>query len=215
MDEHYDPLLRLGHFVVSLTSDYQPKPYINRLPPTNRLCRLVWNLVWVTLARTSPTFAFGWRRFLLQLFGARLAKSARVYPRARVWAPWNLTMADYSCLADDVECYSVDQIIIESFVTVSQGSRLCTASHDFTDTDFRLITSPVTIHSKAWVAAYAYIGPGVVVGEGAVVGATASVYKNVPPWTVVGGNPARYLRSRIVSDSRHSASDTASVPYTS
>jgi putative colanic acid biosynthesis acetyltransferase WcaF len=87
-------------------------------------------------------------------------------------------------------------------VTVSQYAFLCTATHDYEDPDFRLITKPIEIGDYAWIGARAFVGPGVSVGEGAVVGATASVYRNVPEWTVVGGNPAKVIKQRIMKGSR-------------
>jgi len=59
-----------------------------------------------------------------------------------------------------------------------------------------VVTAPIMIQDHAWVAADAFIGPGVTIGEGAVVGARSSVYRNVEPWTVVGGNPARVIKKR-------------------
>jgi len=57
-----------------------------------------------------------------------------------------------------------------------------------------VITAPIRIERRAWVAADTFVGPGVTIGEGAVVGARASVFRDVDPWTVVGGNPARILK---------------------
>ena len=57
-----------------------------------------------------------------------------------------------------------------------------------------LVTSPIVVGDRAWVAADAFIGPGVTIGEGAVVGARSSVYRDVEPWTVVAGNPARIMK---------------------
>jgi putative colanic acid biosynthesis acetyltransferase WcaF len=51
-----------------------------------------------------------------------------------------------------------------------------------------------------WVASDAFIGMGVTLGQGAVVGARAAVFKNVEPWTVVGGNPARLIKKREIKD---------------
>jgi putative colanic acid biosynthesis acetyltransferase WcaF len=105
-------------------------------------------------------------------------------------------MDDYSCLGDHVDCYCVDRIKLGPHVTVSQYSYLCAASHDYQDPRMRLTTAPIEIGAGAWVAADAFIGPGVKIGEGAVVGARSSVFKDVEPWTVVAGNPARFLKKR-------------------
>ena len=107
-------------------------------------------------------------------------------------------MDEYSCLDENVICYNVAPIHIGAQSTVSQGAFLCTASHDITDKKNPLITAPIVIESQAWVAADAYVGMGVTIGEGAVVGARAAVFKDVEPWTVVGGNPAHLLKERII-----------------
>jgi len=105
-------------------------------------------------------------------------------------------MAEDSCLADDVECYSVAPITLGPHSTVSQYTYLCTASHDYEDPDFRLLAKPIRIGARAWVAAGTFVGPGVTIAEGAVVGARSAVFKDVEQWTVVAGNPARYLKRR-------------------
>ena len=105
-------------------------------------------------------------------------------------------MGEYSCLASGVDCYAVDRIRIGARATVSQYSYLCAASHDIDSLDMALTTAPIIVEDDVWIAADAFVGPGVRVGEGAVVGARASVFKDVPPWKVVGGNPAQEIRSR-------------------
>ncbi len=160
----------------------------------NKLVRGLWQVTWLLLYRPSPRPMHAWRCLLLRLFGANLGKGVHLYPSARIWAPWNLTMGEGSCLGDDVRCYSVDHVTLEPHATVSQYSLLCTASHDYRVDGMPLITAPITIGRHAWVAADAFIGPGVRVGERAVVGARASVFRDVDPWTVVGGNPARVIR---------------------
>ena len=160
----------------------------------NRLARGLWQVVWLLLYRPTPRPMHAWRRLLLRLFGAKLGTGVHPYSSARIWAPWNLTMGEGSCLGDYVRCYSVDHVSIEAHATVSQYSFLCTASHDYRVEGMPLMTAPITIGRYAWVAADAFIGPGVKVGERAIVGACASVFRDVDPWTVVGGNPARVIR---------------------
>ena len=58
-----------------------------------------------------------------------------------------------------------------------------------------LIKHPIIVGDDAWVCADAFVGPGVEIGEGAIVGARAAVFENVESWTVVGGNPARFIKA--------------------
>lgn len=170
--------------------------YQNRLSRGNRLGRLLWGLVYWFLFRPSPRLLYGWRRFLLRCFGAKMGRGTVVHPSVRIWAPWNLEMDEYACLAFDVDCYCVDKIHLGARAVVSQYAYLCTASHDLNDPQTPLTTKPISIARNAWVFADAFIGPGVTMGEGAVAAACAVVVKDVPPWTVVGGNPAKVIKMR-------------------
>jgi putative colanic acid biosynthesis acetyltransferase WcaF len=173
--------------------------YKNALSRKHQLVRLVWSLVWVIFAWPLPkSVGSGWKRFLLRLFGAKVSKTAVVYSSAKVFYPANLVMKDYSCLASGVKCYNVATIIIGSNTTVSQDASLCTASHDIFDPHHALITAPIVLEDQVWVAAEAFVGMGVTIHEGAVVGARAVVVKDVDPWTVVAGNPAKFIKQRVI-----------------
>jgi putative colanic acid biosynthesis acetyltransferase WcaF len=176
--------------------------YQNRFRLGHKLARLAWNMVWLCLFRPSPRPLVAWRRFLLSCFGARLGRGANVFPSTRIWAPWNLFMGAQSCLSFQVDCYNVARITLGDHATVSQYAYLCSASHDISHPHMELTFAPITIEAQAWVAADAFIAPGVTVGEGAVVGARASVFKNVPAWTVVGGNPAKKIKDRVIKNSK-------------
>ena len=173
--------------------------YENRLGKKHQVIRFMWGIIWPLgtwfLLRSTGMV---WKRFLLCMFGAKIHPTAMIYTSAKIYYPANLVMEENSCLASDVDCYNVDQITICANTTVSQGAYLCTASHDITDSLNSLITAPIVIEDQSWIGAKAFIGMGVRIGQGAVVGATASVYKNVEPWTVVGGNPAKFLKRREI-----------------
>jgi putative colanic acid biosynthesis acetyltransferase WcaF len=173
--------------------------YQNALSRKNQITRFIWTIVWTIFARPIPrNLLSGWKRFLLRCFRAKIHKTAKVYSTARIYMPWNLEMNEYSCLSPEVDCYNAAKVKIGANSTVSQKSYLCTASHDITNRLNPLITAPIIIEDQAWIGASAYIGLGVTVGQGAVVGATASVYKDVAPWTVVGGNPAKFIKKREI-----------------
>ena len=175
--------------------------YKNSLSRKNQIARLLWSYIWLLFARPLPrNIGAGWKRILLRLFGAKIHTTAHVYSSVRIYMPWNLEMAEYSCLAPEVDCYNATLIKIGAHATVSQKTYLCAASHDITKSHNPLITAPIIIEDQAWIGAAAFIGMGVTIGQGAVVGATASVYKNVEPWSVVGGNPAKFIKKRVIEE---------------
>ncbi|AFY59951.1 WcaF family extracellular polysaccharide biosynthesis acetyltransferase [Synechococcus sp. PCC 6312] len=166
----------------------------------NRLLRLIWNIFYQLLFRFSPRPLHEWRSQLLRLFGAKIGKHCHVYPSAKVWAPWNLVMEDYSGMADDVICYSMATIHLGKRVVISQGTYLCSGSHDYESRNFQLYAKPIYVGDQAWVCAQSFICPGVTIGEGAVVGARSVVTKDVPDWIVCAGNPCKSLKKRIIRE---------------
>ena len=178
------------------------KNYRNRHSLKSKIGRGIWNVVWAVLFRPTPrgNLFRPWRIALLKLFGAKVAWSSNALPTCRIWQPWNLTMGPYACLSEDVDCYTVAPIILGANVTVSQGAKLCTASHDISSPIMELTYKPITIGANAWVAGWSVILPGVTIGEGAVVAAGSVVVKDVEPWTVVGGNPVKTIKKRVLKN---------------
>lgn len=159
--------------------------------------RVLWALV-RPFFRFSPRIFFGWRCFLLKLFGARIGTQVHIYNSAHIYLPWNLEVGDWSAIGEHALIYNLGAVRIGSKVTVSQRAHLCAGTHDHTDPLMPLLKLPIVIEDQAWVCADAFIGPGVTVGEGAVVGARAVVIKDVQPWQIVAGNPARLIKTRVL-----------------
>ena len=165
---------------------------------SSRLYRLAWSITWVLLASWTPNMLFGWRRFLLRLFGAKIAPTAGIYPTARIWSPANLEVGDYAFIAARVTVYSMAKITFAPYSLASQDASVVAGTHDIESEDFQLQARPITIGRRAWIAAEAFVGPGVTVGEGAVLGARGCAFKDLEPWTVYVGNPARAIKARKV-----------------
>ena len=167
----------------------------------NKVARVIWSVVYLLFFRPFGTKLFkSYRVFVLNCFGAKLASTAHVYASVKIWAPWNLEMKEFSTLGPQVDCYNQGKISIGSNTIISQKSYLCASTHNFEKSDFPLLCKPIHIGDSAWIAADTFIGPGVDIGNGAVIGARAAVFKNVDPWTVVGGNPAKFIKNRIITD---------------
>lgn len=173
---------------------------VGKVTTSVKIKRGLWNVACIVLFRPLPTKVFRlWRIALLRLFGADISWSADVYSSAKIWAPWNLRMEDGACLGPGTICYNQALVDMHAGATVSQYTYLCTAGHltdDDNSSQSGLVVSPITIKAKGWIGTRAYIHMGVVIGEHAIVGAAAAVYKDVEPWTIVGGNPAKKIRTR-------------------
>jgi len=162
----------------------------------NILRRAAWRACWLLLCAWNPPQLHGWRRFVLNMWGAKIAKGARVYPSARIWYPANLEMGEGAVLGWQTECYSMDKIVIGPFAVVSQFTHLVAGTHNFDDATFQLYTRPIRVGAHAWLASSSFVGPGVTIGEGAVLGACGVATKDLEPWTVYAGNPAVERRKR-------------------
>lgn len=166
---------------------------------TNKIGRLVWSIFYWILFRPFNLGLFRmWRIILLRLFGAKVNAKANIYASAKIWAPWNLEMGEYTCLGPKVDCYNQGKITIGANTTISQKAYLCASSHDISDRKIPLILKPIVIEDQVWIASEAFIGPGVRIEQGAVVGARSAVFKDVKAWTVVGGNPAQFIKKRKI-----------------
>lgn len=164
----------------------------------NRLARLVWNFASVLLVRWTPRPLHAWRSMVLRAFGARIGKGCHIYPKAVIWAPWNLEIGDETGVADGAILYSQALIRLGRRVVISQGAHLCTGTHDYEDPGFPLYAKPITVGDHAWVAAESFVHPGITIGEGAVIGARSVVTKDAPPWMVSAGHPCHPIKPRTL-----------------
>jgi putative colanic acid biosynthesis acetyltransferase WcaF len=143
---------------------------------------------------------YGWRRWLLRLFGARIGNGAIIRPSVRVTYPWRLSIGEHCQIGDHVELYTLGEIEIGDCVVISQRSYICTAGHDHTSPTFDLFAKGIAIEPEAWLATDVFVAPGVRIGRGAVVGARSSVFHHVPPGTMNIGTPARVIGMRKMKD---------------
>ncbi|MEM6262550.1 MAG: putative colanic acid biosynthesis acetyltransferase [Bacteroidota bacterium] len=185
------------------TSKYQdlsifqlPENFRGRSAPIVQL----WWLVHFFLFKPSPQFLYGWRRFLLRLFGAKVGKGVILRPSCQVTYPWKVSIGDFSWIGDEVVLYSLGNISIGTNTVISQRSYICTGSHRHDRQDFLIYQEPITIEDECWLATDVYVAPGVHIGKGTVVGARSSVFKDLPYGKIAVGAPAQVIRDRAYQD---------------
>ncbi|MGB0391850.1 MAG: putative colanic acid biosynthesis acetyltransferase [Salibacteraceae bacterium] len=156
----------------------------------------LWWMVQASLFAWSPQFLYGWRRFLLRSFGAKIGKDVIIRPDVKITYPWKVSIGNYSWIGDGVELYSLGEIEIGENVVISQKSYLCTGSHDYKDEKFPIYAKKITIKDECWLATDVYVAPGITIDKGIVVGARSSVFKNLERPGIYTGSPAKFQRER-------------------
>lgn len=173
----------------------------NRKARKYRLQELVARVLWAVaspLFRYSPRVCFGWRCFLLRLFRARVGHNVHIYNSAVIYMPWNFEIGNWSCIGEEVLIYNLGRVSIGNRATVSHRAHLCAGTHDYSDVNLPLLKLPIRIDDQVWICADSFVGPGTHVGEGAILGARAVVMRDVEPWDIVAGNPARVVKKRVL-----------------
>jgi putative colanic acid biosynthesis acetyltransferase WcaF len=157
--------------------------------------RFLWALC-TPLFRWSPRLCWGWRRFMLRLFGAKIGTQVQIHPSAQIFLPWNLEIGDWSSVGFEALLYNLGPMKVGERVTISQRAHLCGGTHKFREAAMLLVRAAISVGDEAWICADAFVGPGVTIGDRAVVGARAVVMRNVSAGKIVAGNPARETGER-------------------
>ena len=155
---------------------------------------MFWILTSAFFFRTSLPWPSKVRVKLLRAFGARVEVHTVLRAKLNVNFPWRLTLVDHVWIGEEVMIVSLAPVTLESHVCISQRVFLCTGSHNSRAPNFDLITRPITIRERSWIAAQTLIGPGVEIGPGSMVTAGSVVTTNVPPGVMVRGNPAEVVK---------------------
>ncbi|MCF8272895.1 MAG: putative colanic acid biosynthesis acetyltransferase [Flavobacteriaceae bacterium] len=158
----------------------------------------LWWIVYALLFKPSPQIFYGWRRFLLRSFGAKIGKNVIIRPTAQITYPWKVTIGDYSWVGDEVVLYSLGDIEIGNNTVISQRSYICTGSHDYTKNDFPIYSKKIVIEDSCWLATDVFVAPGIIIKQGTVVGARSSVFNDLEAFSVYAGSPAKLIKKRDV-----------------
>jgi putative colanic acid biosynthesis acetyltransferase WcaF len=159
-------------------------------PLSNRIRRVLWALAWQVLARWTPPPLHPWRVLVLRLFGIRAGRNCRIHASAMVWDPANLELGDNVLIGPGATLYNQGRIAIGAGSVISQRAHLCASSHRIGDRHFQLVLKPIAIGANCWVAAEAFVGPGVTMADGAVLSARGALFDDAAADTVYRGNPA-------------------------
>lgn len=175
----------------------------SQMPLPQKMKNIVWGMVNSTFFRFTPPYGGifrKWRILLVRLFGGQVDWNVSLHPKVKIDYPWNLKMRNKSSLGEGCWAYAMAPISIGDFSCIGKNVFLLTGSHDIEKRTFDLVTKPISVGSGCWIATASTVLPGVEIGDFCVVAASAVVTKNFAAYSVVGGNPAKFIKMREIKD---------------
>jgi len=136
------------------------------------------------------------RRFFYRVAGIKIGKGSTIHMGARFYDPRNISIGEDSIIGEGVVLDGRDKLIIGDNVDIASEVMIYNSEHDVNDPNFLAKNAPVTIEDYVFIGPRAIILPGVRIGKGAVVAAGAIVTKDAPPFSIVGGIPAKIIGER-------------------
>ena len=175
--------LRLGADVDMATPEYAEA--INEMGRSDKICFRI-NTTEPEMEKIRPLEE--------QLFGGNLDKTSYLMPPLQIDFACQMKIGKGVFVNHSLTCMAAGGITIDDGVMIGPNVRIVTDNHDFANR-MVLRCKPVHIGRNAWIGVGAIILPGVTIGENAVIAAGAVVNKNVAPNSIVGGNPAKFIKS--------------------
>ena len=162
-------------------------------------CRLVWRAASVYLNNHMISQLISRRCRMLwyrHAMGYVVGRASSILPDFRVSEPKNLEIGCHTVINNSCRFDNRRKIIIGDNVSVSYGVVILTVGHDIDSPDFAITGGEVVVEDYVWLCASCMIMPGVRIGKGAVVLPGSIVISDVEQFSVVGGNPAKFVRKR-------------------
>jgi acetyltransferase-like isoleucine patch superfamily enzyme len=164
---------------------------------------VVWYELIIVLIFSLPRFKTlnTIKSFFLKFCGANIGKGVVYYPGVWINPPNRLTIGNQVDLAKDVLITTPGGVVIGDRALIGYGTKILSSNHTIPNQRGKIFNSghthaPINIKNDVWIGSNCVILAGVTIGEGAVVAAGSIVTKDVAPFTIVGGVPARWIKDR-------------------
>jgi maltose O-acetyltransferase len=145
-----------------------------------------------------------YRRFFYRLFGIKIGQGSAIHMGARFYYPPNISIGEDTIIGEGIVLDGRAPLKIGNHVDIASEVMIYNSQHDMETADFAavetVVKEAVTIEDYVFIGPRVIILPGVTIGKGAVVGAGAVVTKDVPPFAIVGGVPAKIIGERKNKD---------------
>ncbi len=167
--------------------------------PGSYFKQIAWYLAGRLFINTYMPYPMRFKVLVLRLFGARIGEKVTIKPKVNIKYPWFLAVGAQTWIGEKVWIDNLTTVTLGTNACLSQGSFILTGNHDYTSAKFDLITKPVIIGNGAWIGASAIVCPGLTVGSHAVLAVDSVATKDLEPYGVYQGNPAKFIKTRHIT----------------
>jgi len=143
------------------------------------------------------------RNFIWRLSGLKIGKRSTLHTGVRVFDPRGVRVGEGTIIGYATFIDGRDRVTIGDNTDIASEVMIYSEEHDLSSADFGAHGEPVTIGNYVFIGPRAIILPGVTIGDGAVVAAGAVVTKDVEPYTIVGGVPAKIIGDRKIKNPKY------------
>lgn len=162
--------------------------------------RLLFSLFDATLIHWTPKPLNFWRNFIYRLFGAKIGKSVRIDPDAKITSPWNVEIGNNVWIGFRCILYGSGKIKIGNNVSIAHNVFFASSAHDIHKIDFPTICDDIVIEDQCWIASNVFVQKGVTMHKGSVAAAGSIVTKDIPEGMIAMGIPAKSIKKRIIEE---------------
>jgi maltose O-acetyltransferase len=140
------------------------------------------------------------RRFFYRMAGMKIGEGSSIHMGTRFYNPGNISIGHDTIIGEKAVLDGRAKLQIGSHVDIASEVMIYNSQHEIEDSEFQATNEPVVIEDYVFVGPRVIILPGVVIGKGAIVAAGAVVTKDINPFGIVGGVPAKEIGERKNKD---------------
>lgn len=146
-------------------------------------------------AQTYMRYYF-WKQFL-----KRVGKDVVIMDNVQIVDPWNIEIGNHFYINNHCTLLGFGSIKIGDYVMLGEYCEILAGEHEYSGLQPMMLqetkSGSIIIEDDVWVGTHAVILPNVTIGRGSIIAAGAVVTKSVPPFTIVGGVPAKIIKRRF------------------
>jgi maltose O-acetyltransferase len=166
----------------------------------NRIKNIWLELIVFKLHLAGCVPLHSYRKFVYRIFGIKIGKGSTIHTGARFYDPRNIVIGEDTIVGEGAVLDGRDKLFIGNHVDIATDVMIYNSEHDVNGKNFGATLAAVKIEDYVFIGPRAIILAGVTIGKGAIVGAGAVVTKDVPPFAIVGGVPAKIIGERRNKD---------------